>query len=228
MLWIGGRKDERRLREVQFARNLLHGCGVESDRIGKYRERLPSKATVVKTSTFTNPYERGMNQNFRGVVSRPSEAPAMDVSALVTPTGVSRLVYIDEEIYRTELDRIFGTTWVYVAHESEIPKPGDYKTTHIGETPVIATREASGALAVLVNRCTHRGALVCQYRKGNSPFFRCQYHGWTFDNGGALTGVPHPQGGPTSIAMRLVSCAWRASRAIAVSFSRASRRKVKR
>jgi len=58
MLWIGGRKDERRLREVQFARNLLHGCGVESDRIGKYASGLPSKATVVKTSTFTNPYER--------------------------------------------------------------------------------------------------------------------------------------------------------------------------
>ena len=118
----------------------------------------------------------------------------MDVRALVTPTGVSRRVYIDEDIYRTELDKIFGTTWVYVAHESEIPKAGDYKTTQLGATPVIVTREPSGSIAVLVNRCTHRGALVCQYRKGNSPVFRCQYHGWTFDNGGALTGVPHPQG----------------------------------
>jgi len=169
-----------------------------------------------------------MNQNFRGVVSRPSEAPAMDVSALVTPTGVSRLVYIDEEIYRTELDRIFGTTWVYVAHESEIPKPGDYKTTHIGETPVIATREASGALAVLVNRCTHRGALVCQYRKGNSPFFRCQYTAGRSTTAARSRASRTRRAGPTSIAMRLVSCAWRASRAIAVSFSRASRRKVKR
>jgi phenylpropionate dioxygenase-like ring-hydroxylating dioxygenase large terminal subunit len=118
----------------------------------------------------------------------------MDTSALVTPTGVSRRIYVDEAIYRLELDKIFGTTWVYVAHESEIREPGDFKTTHIGETPVIVTRDQAGAIAVLINRCTHRGALVCHTRNGNAPFFRCQYHGWTFDNGGALRGVPHPQG----------------------------------
>jgi phenylpropionate dioxygenase-like ring-hydroxylating dioxygenase large terminal subunit len=118
----------------------------------------------------------------------------MDVSALVTPTGVSRRIYVDEAIYRAELEKIWGTTWVYVAHESEIAQTGDYKTTQLGETPVIVTRDEDGAVAVLVNRCMHRGATVCQSRRGNSNFFRCQYHGWTYDNAGALTGVPHPQG----------------------------------
>jgi phenylpropionate dioxygenase-like ring-hydroxylating dioxygenase large terminal subunit len=117
----------------------------------------------------------------------------VNVSELVTAAGVSRRIYVDEAIYRTELEKIFDSTWVYVAHASEIPQPGDYKTTQIGETPVIVSREQDGGLTVLINRCTHRAATVCQSRQGNATFFRCQYHGWTFDSSGTLTGVPHPQ-----------------------------------
>jgi hypothetical protein len=69
----------------------------------------------------------------------------VNVSALVTPNGVSRRIYVDDAIYRAELDKIFGTTWVYVAHESELAQSGDYKTTQIGETPVIVAREEGRA-----------------------------------------------------------------------------------
>ena len=118
----------------------------------------------------------------------------LDPTALVTDTGVDRRIYLDPDIYRTELERIFATTWVYVAHESEIAKPREFKTTEIGETPVIVTRDDDGTIRVLVNRCSHRAATVCQPAKGEAQFFRCAYHGWTYDRAGNLTGLPYAPG----------------------------------
>lgn len=98
-------------------------------------------------------------------------------------------VYTDQEIFDEEMKRIFGGSWVYLAHESEVALPGDYKTTYIGQVPVIITRTEDGRLHVVVNRCVHRGATVCQRERGNSNFFRCEYHGWTYRNSGELVGV---------------------------------------
>ena len=38
----------------------------------------------------------------------------------------------------------------------------------------------SGAVHVLHNRCTHKGAKLVDTRCGNARAFRCCYHGWTF------------------------------------------------
>jgi phenylpropionate dioxygenase-like ring-hydroxylating dioxygenase large terminal subunit len=100
----------------------------------------------------------------------------------------SRL-YTDPEIFQQEMQRIFYRTWVYVGHTSEIAEPGDYKTTHIGLVPVIVARDEDGEVNVLVNRCVHRGTTVCQQEYGNSNYFRCEYHGWTYKNNGSLIGI---------------------------------------
>lgn len=50
-------------------------------------------------------------------------------------------VYTDPEIFALEMKRIFQGGWVYLAHGSEIPQPGDYKTTYMGQIPVILTRQ---------------------------------------------------------------------------------------
>ena len=92
------------------------------------------------------------------------------------------------------MEMIFSRSWVYVGHASEIKAPGDYKTTMIGRHPVILSRLAEGGIALLVNRCRHRGATVCQRELGNSKYFRCAYHGWTYGNDGALIGFPSPGG----------------------------------
>ena len=118
----------------------------------------------------------------------------LDPTALVTASGVDRRIYLDPGIYRAELERIFATTWVYVAHESEIAQPNEFKTTEIGETPVIVTRDDAGTVRVLVNRCSHRAATLCQAAKGEAQFLRCAYHGWTYDRAGNLTGLPYPAG----------------------------------
>ena len=103
--------------------------------------------------------------------------------------------YTDPEVFDLEMEKIFYRTWIFVGHGSEISEPGDYKTTYIGRQPVIVSRGADdGEVSVLLNRCRHRGATVCQQEYGNSNFFRCPYHGWTYSNKGRLNGVPFPDG----------------------------------
>jgi phenylpropionate dioxygenase-like ring-hydroxylating dioxygenase large terminal subunit len=113
-----------------------------------------------------------------------------DASDYVRPGAVHRDIYKSSEIFDMEMDRIFKNTWVFVGHESEVTEPGDYRTLNIGREPVIYVRDENGSLAVLVNRCRHRGAAVCQMASGNARSFRCQYHGWTYRSDGRLLGVP--------------------------------------
>jgi len=118
-----------------------------------------------------------------------------NVDELVREDRIHGRIYTDQEIFDLEMERIFYRSWVYVAHESEISEPGDYKSTWIGQQPVIVSRDAdTGGINVLFNRCRHRAATVCQNESGNSNYFRCAYHGWTYNNRGELIGVPYRQG----------------------------------
>lgn len=110
-------------------------------------------------------------------------------------TRVPYRVYTDQAIYDLEQERIFrGSTWNYVALTAELPNAGDYRTTHIGDTPVIVTRDRDGEFNVLVNRCAHRGALVCRDLRGNADTLTCVYHQWAYDAKGDLIGVPFRKG----------------------------------
>ena len=115
-------------------------------------------------------------------------------AALVEPDRVHSSLYRDPAIFDEEIERIFYKTWVWVAHASEIPKANDYITTYIGPQPVIVNRDKAGAVRVMVNRCRHRAATVCEHRRGNSPGFVCPYHAWTYGADGSLMGVPLPKG----------------------------------
>ena len=110
-------------------------------------------------------------------------------------TRVPYRVFADPEIYRLEQERIFrGPVWCYVALEAELPNPGDFKSTFIGDTPVVVSRDKDGSLHAFVNRCAHRGALVCREMKGNRASHVCVYHQWSYDLRGRLTGVPFRKG----------------------------------
>lgn len=107
---------------------------------------------------------------------------------LIDPaTGwVNRRVFVDDDIHAMELERVFAQSWLFVGHESEVAKPGDYVTRTMGDDPVILSHSSDGQLRVFLNACPHRGALVCRADAGNSPSFICPYHGWTFRNDGHL------------------------------------------
>jgi phenylpropionate dioxygenase-like ring-hydroxylating dioxygenase large terminal subunit len=97
---------------------------------------------------------------------------------------------IDPEVFRLELERIFARSWVFLAHDSELPQPGDFVMRYIGIDPVLVTRAEDGSVHVLLNVCAHRGMQVCMADKGSSPTFKCPYHGWVFDSRGDLLGAP--------------------------------------
>lgn len=103
---------------------------------------------------------------------------------------VNRRVFYDTDILEVERRRVFDQCWIYAGHESEIPRPGDFQARHVAGRPVILVRGADGDVRVLLNTCTHRGALVCRQPSGNTKSFQCPYHAWSFSNQGELIGVP--------------------------------------
>ena len=119
----------------------------------------------------------------------PFAWPDADVSS------VPYRVYTDPELYALEQERIFrGPTWNFLGLEAEIPKPGDFKTTFVGDAPIILVRDADGAVNAMVNRCAHKGALVCFKPRGNVRELTCVYHNWVYDLAGNLTGVAFKRG----------------------------------
>lgn len=116
-----------------------------------------------------------------------------DIAALVEHDRVHTSLYTSPELFDLEIDRIFNKAWVWVAHESEIPDAGSFKSSMVGKQPVIVVRDRKRNINVLLNRCRHRAATVCEHQKGKTNNFVCPYHGWGYGLDGALRGVPHPE-----------------------------------
>jgi phenylpropionate dioxygenase-like ring-hydroxylating dioxygenase large terminal subunit len=118
----------------------------------------------------------------------------ISLAQLIEPGRVHRRVYTDPAIFDLEMERLFGRAWLFVGHESQIKKPGDFITADLGKYPVILTRHRDNTVRVLINRCTHRGLKVLTEKCGHHNHFTCIYHGWNFDTDGKLLRVPVPEG----------------------------------
>jgi phenylpropionate dioxygenase-like ring-hydroxylating dioxygenase large terminal subunit len=109
---------------------------------------------------------------------------------------IGRRIFVDPEIYEAELAAIFSRCWLFLAHETQLPNPGDYVTCRMGETPVIVTRDTNGTIHALINSCRHRGNPVTRNDSGTARTFTCAYHGWCYDlhgkrvEPGTLVAVP--------------------------------------
>jgi phenylpropionate dioxygenase-like ring-hydroxylating dioxygenase large terminal subunit len=103
---------------------------------------------------------------------------------------VDRAALCDETVFQSELRSIFDRCWLYVGHESEIPRPGDFRARDVGNRPLVFWHGHDGVRRVFYNSCRHRGALVCRVPEGNTRTMSCFYHAWAYGSDGALNGLP--------------------------------------
>jgi len=122
-------------------------------------------------------------------------APRNGVAHLVQEDQVHRDVYISDEIFRLEQERLFSRAWLFLGHASQVPEPGDFVTAELAGQPLILVRRADRSLQVLANRCAHKGAAILTDPAGNTGrAFRCPYHGWSYRLDGSLLGLPMQTG----------------------------------
>lgn len=109
----------------------------------------------------------------------------------VDPEGgrIPMFVYTDPDVYALELERLFGRTWLFVAHESEIPDSGSFVVRDMGEESVIVGRDDEGTAHVFLNSCRHRGMRLACEDFGKSDMWRCPYHGFTYASSGEFIGT---------------------------------------
>jgi anthranilate 1,2-dioxygenase large subunit/terephthalate 1,2-dioxygenase oxygenase component alpha subunit len=122
-------------------------------------------------------------------------------------TRVPFAVYSDAELAAREQQRVFhGATWNYLCLEAELPGSGSYRSTFVGETPVVVVRDGEGDIYGFENRCAHRGALIVLDKSGRVENFQCVYHAWSYNLQGDLTGVAFERGVKGQGGMRAGFC----------------------
>lgn len=114
------------------------------------------------------------------------------VDRLVQPELAHRRLYTDPGLFELEMTRLFGPSWAYLAHDSEVPDAGDFVLRRLGRRQVLVVRGRDGVVRGLLNRCTHRGTTLVTEDRGCAKRFTCPYHGWGFDLDGRLAGLPVP------------------------------------
>jgi 3-phenylpropionate/trans-cinnamate dioxygenase alpha subunit len=108
---------------------------------------------------------------------------------------ISPRIFTDDDIYEAELELLFGRTWLFLAHDSMLEKPGDFFATYMGADPVLVVRQQDGSVKAFLNACRHRGMRVCRADLGNAKAFTCTYHFWSYDIAGNLVNVPNFENG---------------------------------
>uniref|UniRef100_A0A2A4Z708 Aromatic ring-hydroxylating dioxygenase subunit alpha n=1 Tax=OCS116 cluster bacterium TaxID=2030921 RepID=A0A2A4Z708_9PROT len=103
---------------------------------------------------------------------------------------ISRDIFVDKDVYKRELETLFTRAWLFVGHESQIPNPGDFFTSRMGEESVLLVRDKAEEIHVFLNSCRHRGMKICRYESGNTSLFTCPYHSWTYTTDGKIRGIP--------------------------------------
>lgn len=120
--------------------------------------------------------------------------------ALDSSRVIDRKVYVEDRIYEAEQKSLFGKTWQWVGHESEIAEFGEYLTASVAGRAVVIARGENDAIGAFYNTCTHRGAILAPLKRGKTDgSFTCLYHAWSFDTAGKLISVPLPGAYPENL-----------------------------
>ena len=123
------------------------------------------------------------------------DAREPDVRSLVRAHEVHRDVYRCPGVFALEMQRLWARAWLFVGHDSQVPAPGDLVALQLASQPVLMLRREDGGIAVLHNRCAHKGAPLAPDGPGHAArALRCPYHGWAYRLDGSVAGVPQRGG----------------------------------
>ena len=113
--------------------------------------------------------------------------------------------YTDPEALRLEAECVFRRSWQYVGHTGDVPEPGSFAATAVGDVPVVLVRDQEDELRAFLNVCRHRGSIVCD-GSGRRETLQCPYHAWTYGLDGRLTTAPrgNKEGGTPKEELGLV------------------------
>src|SRR2546428_9105226 len=109
---------------------------------------------------------------------------------------VNREAFRSEDVLERERRRIWDRVWLYLGHESEVPRTGDFMQRTLAGRPLIFARDSNNKVRAYLNACPHRGTILCRETEGNAKTYQCFYHAWTFANTGELVGIPDPAAYP--------------------------------
>ena len=154
--------------------------GARALHIWNYAAKVYNLSEVTSAQLLIDPGP-GPTLKLRGNTMSVSErAEQADISLLILPDRIHGSLYYDQGLFEQELRQIWRKAWLYVGHESEVPKRGDYVCRRVGQQPLIMVRGSDDKVRVLYNRCRHRANLICHKDRDNAAEFVCPYHGWTY------------------------------------------------
>ncbi|GAA5090843.1 aromatic ring-hydroxylating oxygenase subunit alpha [Nocardia iowensis] len=102
--------------------------------------------------------------------------------------------YTSPELWELERERIFGRSWLLVAHVDQLAETGDYVAVSVAGESVVVTRAGNGALHAMSPICRHRLMPLVEPGAGRTDSFTCQYHLWKYGLDGRLRGAPYMAG----------------------------------
>ena len=113
--------------------------------------------------------------------------------------GLPASHYLDPARGQFEFPAVFGRGWQFVCHVADLPAPGTAARFDCAGRSAFVLRGRDGVLRAFRNACRHRGARLIDGDRNTGLAFcvggrvRCPYHGWAYDDHGALESVPPGQ-----------------------------------
>ena len=96
--------------------------------------------------------------DIRSQCSAAIEEPSRRVSAW------SRPFYTDPDYFKLDMETICYRDWLFIGHDCEVPRAGNYFTVQVGDYPVVIVRGRDQVIRAFHNSCRHRGSRVCAVR----------------------------------------------------------------
>jgi TetR/AcrR family transcriptional repressor of bet genes len=100
--------------------------------------------------------------------------------------------YDNPKIHALERAQLFHGAWAVVAHESQVPQPGDFVTLDTGTERALVVRDAGGEVRMLRNSCAESPHALIASRSGRfDSVIECKVHGLAFGLDGRGQGQGH-------------------------------------